>query len=434
MIKQYIIILLIFFIIFFITKSYVNSNKKNIIYNLLNIDYNYINNKTILFYTNKSEIFTEIKSIDNIIAQTAIDLIRIKNELNYYINIKKDNIESNYFNKSKNPKISLIITLYNQENFIPLIYSSILNQSFQDIEIIFINDGSTDNPYHILKKYMNKDKRIIYMENEINKGAFYSRIKGVKSSKGEYILILDPDDFIINDILKKLYETAKNYNLDILQYYMAIGTTKKFNIWTNMKYKSGILYQPQIKEIFYYCRTRNIADKFIKRGIFLKSIEFMNETYRKERFFVHDDDVTFYGLIKVSNSYGFLENIGYFYRQDNPKSRMFFLHSSNYTNKAFRALFSIMKYYFEQSDNNHLEKNLVAYNFFKLQVNEYINDLDKLTEEFDYIIDILNLYINCSFYNQEQKYNLIHFELKYVDINYHYYLFSLYTLFCNSYL
>ena len=341
-----------------------------------------------------------------------IDLIRIKSEIKYYINVKKDNIKNNFFNKSKNPKITLIITLYNQENFIPLIYSSILNQSIQDIEIIFINDGSADNPYNTLEKYMNKDKRIIYKENKINKGAFYSRIKGIKSSKGEYILIIDPDDFIVNDILKKLYETAKNYNLDILQFYMAIGTINKFNIWTKMKYKSGILYQPQIKDIFYFCKTRNIADKFIKREIFLKSIEFMKEKYRNERFFVHDDDAAFYGLIKVANSYGFLENIGYFYRQDNPKSRMFILHSSNCTNEIFRSLFSIMKYYFEQSDNNNLEKNLIAYNFFKMKVEDYINDLDKLTDGFEYIIDVLNLYLNCSFFSQEQKINLTIFKNK----------------------
>ena len=115
-------------------------------------------------------------------------MIKIKNEVNRYINIKKDDIKYNYFTKRKKPKITLIITLYNQKNFIPLIYSSVLNQSFQDIEIIFINDGSIDNPYNILIKYMNNDKRIIYIKNDINKGAFYSRIKGVKFSKGEYIL------------------------------------------------------------------------------------------------------------------------------------------------------------------------------------------------------------------------------------------------------
>lgn len=293
--------------------------------------------------------------------------------------------------------------MYNQKNYIPLIYSSILNQSFEDIEIIFIDDGSHDNPYNTLKKYMSKDKRIKYKKNKINKGAFYSRIKGVKSSKGEYILILDPDDFIVNDILKKLYETAKKYNLDILQFYMIVGTPKKFRIWKKMKYKSGILYQPYIKDIFYYGKTRNIADKFIKRKIFLKSTEFMKKEFRQERFFIYDDDVAFYGLIKSANSYGFLENIGYFYRVDSPNSRMKIKHSPANTNKVFRSLFSIMKYYFEQSDNNNFEKKLVAYNFFSAKVCKYIKDINYLTGEFSYIIDCLNTYLKCPFFSKYQK-------------------------------
>ena len=244
------------------------------------------------------------------------------------------------------------------------------------------------------------------------KGLFIQEFKGVKSSKGEYILIIDPDDFIINDILKKLYKTAKKYNLDILQFYMIIGTVKKFRIWKRMKYKSGILYQPKIKDIFYYCKTRNIADKFIRREIFLKSIEFIKEKYKEERFFLHDDDVIFYGLIKVSNSYGFLENIGYFYRQDNQNSRKFIYKYNNNTNRVFRSLFSIMKYYFEQSDNNNLEKNLIAYKFFKFKVNNHIKQINKLTGEFEYIIDILNLYLNCSFFNKEQRIFLNHFKEK----------------------
>ena len=341
-----------------------------------------------------------------------INLKNIENEVNSYINIKKNDIKNNYFNKNINPKISLIITLYNQKNYIPLIYSSILNQSFHDIEIYFIDDASLDYPYNILKKYMKRDKRIMFLKNKINKGAFYSRVKGVKSSKGEYILILDPDDFIVNDILKKLYETAKRHNLDILQFYMVIGTPKKFKIRKEMKYKSGILYQPQIKDIFYYCKTRNIADKLIKRKIFLKSIGFMNKKFRKERFFLHDDDVTFYGLIRVANSYGFIENIGYFYRVDTPNSRMKILHSPHHTNKVFRSLFSIMKYYFEQSDNNSLEKQLIAYNFFKLKVNKYKKDINKLTGEFSYIIDTLNLYIKSSFFSHKQKNSLKAFKEK----------------------
>ena len=62
---------------------------------------------------------------------------------------------------------------------------------------------------------MKKDKRMVYLKNPTNKGQFYSRNKGVLSSKGEYIIIIDPDDLLLNDILSKAYETAKSYYLEV---------------------------------------------------------------------------------------------------------------------------------------------------------------------------------------------------------------------------
>lgn len=150
---------------------------------------------------------------------------------------------------------------------------------------------------------MEKDKRIKYLKNKINRRTFFSRIKGIIEAKGEYILIVDPDDYLINDILIKLYETAKYYNLDILQYYMIIGNRLSYE----SKYKSGILYPPNIKNIFYYGISRNLVDKLIKRDIFIKSFKYLDLFYLNERFQLYDDDMSFYGLINVANSYGFLE-------------------------------------------------------------------------------------------------------------------------------
>lgn len=66
----------------------------------------------------------------------------------------------------------------------------------KDIEIIFVIDASKDNSEKIIKELMEKDKRIILLKNEENKRAFYSRNKGILASKGEYILVIDPDDLL----------------------------------------------------------------------------------------------------------------------------------------------------------------------------------------------------------------------------------------------
>ena len=129
----------------------------------------------------------------------------------------------------------------------------------KDIEIIFVDDESNDNTSLIIKKLMEKDKRIIYLKNNINKRTFYSWNKGILEAKGEYILIIDPDDLLINNILIKVYETAKKYDLDILQFYVIsefFGSTKsKLN---HYKYKSRILKNnTEIKNNFYNTISRN---------------------------------------------------------------------------------------------------------------------------------------------------------------------------------
>ena len=113
---------------------------------------------------------------------------------------------------------------------------------------------------------------------------------------------------------------------------------------TNFKYKDGILYQPEMKNIFYHGETRNLCDKLIKKEVFLKSIDFMNSEFREERYEVHDDDAVFYGLIKVAKSFGFLEQIGYFYYLGVPDSTTKTKFKIEKINKIFKSLFTIMKY------------------------------------------------------------------------------------------
>ena len=216
-----------------------------------------------------------------------IEIKKIKDEIkNYRKNFKVSFDTKEDFYKRENPKISIIITIYNQDNFLKFIYGCIQKQSLKDIEIIFVDDNSIDKSSSIIKEFMKEDKRIIYIKNKYNQRAFHSRNKGILASKGEYILVIDPDDLLINDILIKAYETAKNYNLDILQYYITSGTYKINSIWRKLKYNNGILYNnSQVKNVLYYGITRNLWDKLIKRDIYIKSINFMKEEFKKNYMF-----------------------------------------------------------------------------------------------------------------------------------------------------
>ena len=155
--------------------------------------------------------------------KTSIEIDKIREEIKTIENLEISYDNPDDFKKRKNPKVSLIIAIYNERHFIKTIYSTILKQELKDIEIIFIDDASNDTSADHIKELMKKDQRIVLLQNKENKKAFYSRNKGILNAKGEYILIVDPDDYLINNILIKAYETAHKYQLDILQFYMHLN-------------------------------------------------------------------------------------------------------------------------------------------------------------------------------------------------------------------
>ena len=326
-----------------------------------------------------------------------------------YLNMKiKDN---EAYPKKRKPKISLIITVYNQEKYLKYVYFCIQEQELKDIEIIFVDDASTDNSYKIIQSLMKNDKRIIYIKNKINKGAFYSRNEGILLSKGKYILIYDPDDLLLNNILIKAYEIAGYYNLDILQFYVIKGSYDKNRIWKKNKYKSGILNSKEIKNVFLFSVSRTLWDKLIKREVFIKSMNFMREEFLKEKYIIHSDDTIFWGIVCSSLSYGFLEQIGYFYNFDNSESIVHHYFDTKIINLIFHSLFSTLKYYYFQTKYNELEKYYVCYQFFYEKVYKtHLNMTDYLTDGFDYIIDVLSNYIKCSFFKKEEINNFINFK------------------------
>ena len=113
----------------------------------------------------------------------------------------------------ENPKVSIIISIYNRENYVKSTIRSIQNQNLKEIEIIYIDDYSTDNSSKYIKEEQKKDPRIVLYENKQNMGALYSKSIGVLLAKGEYIYSLDSDDmFCSENYLNKLYTTAKEGN------------------------------------------------------------------------------------------------------------------------------------------------------------------------------------------------------------------------------
>ena len=113
------------------------------------------------------------------------------------------------------PKVSVIVPVYNVENYIEKCIDSLLGQTLEDIEIIIVNDGSTDNSKDKIMPYIeNFPNKIKYLEKQ-NGGLSSARNYGMPSATGEYIAFLDSDDYVEYDMYEKLYNKAKSEDFDV---------------------------------------------------------------------------------------------------------------------------------------------------------------------------------------------------------------------------
>ena len=115
------------------------------------------------------------------------------------------------------PKVSVIIPVYNVEQYLCECLDSVINQTLKDIEIICVNDGSTDNSLQILKQYAQQDKRFIII-NQNNCGLSCSRNNALKIATGKLIVFLDSDDYITLDSIEKIFNQMILYDLDMLSF------------------------------------------------------------------------------------------------------------------------------------------------------------------------------------------------------------------------
>lgn len=133
-----------------------------------------------------------------------------------------------------NPKVSVIVPVYNVEKYLERCLDSLINQTLKDIEIIVVNDGSTDNSLDILTKYVQNDCRIKII-NKQNGGLSSARNVGLDVVNGEYISFVDSDDWIDLNMLKDMYENAVKENCDVVmcsytREYSDKSRVKKFNM------------------------------------------------------------------------------------------------------------------------------------------------------------------------------------------------------------
>ncbi len=134
----------------------------------------------------------------------------------------------------RQPKVSVILPVYNVGKYLKQSLDSLINQTLKDIEIICVDDGSTDESYDILEEYKSKDDRIIVIHKE-NKGTGAARNDGLRLAKGECIGFVDPDDWVKPNMFERLYGLIKEKNLDIAM-CMPDGYDEKNDVYAPFPY------------------------------------------------------------------------------------------------------------------------------------------------------------------------------------------------------
>jgi CDP-glycerol glycerophosphotransferase len=140
-------------------------------------------------------------------------------------------------------KVSIIIPVYNTELYLDECLISATNQTLQEIEIIVINDASSDNSLAIIKKFQNQDPRIKLIDFTENKGNGYGRNEAIKQATGDYILFLDSDDWLELNTAELTYNKAVKENREVI----LIGYTQHLTYVKNNK-KNKVLYVPSLKD------------------------------------------------------------------------------------------------------------------------------------------------------------------------------------------
>ena len=164
--------------------------------------------------------------------------------------------------------VSIIVPIYNVEKYLKRCIDSIINQTYTNLEIVLVNDGSTDNCEKICNEYSKKDVRIKVIHKK-NGGVSSARNEGIRNSSGHFITFVDSDDWIENEMIYKMLKLSKKYDSD----YVMIGYNETDNVQNKTKYsiKESIIEKDEFMRKFFKIGNQECIfypwGKLIKRNL-----------------------------------------------------------------------------------------------------------------------------------------------------------------------
>ena len=288
------------------------------------------------------------------------------------------------------PKISIIIPVYNVEKYLAECLNSCINQTLEDIEIICVDDCSTDNSYKILEEYQQKDSRIkIFLQPE-NKKQGAARNKGLEVATGEYIWFVDSDDYIDTKACQILYDTIKEFDVDILcfsaiQFQDSNSRYFFYNKYCHQGLQINKIYHPKTKWLEIFFSNLNVAPwAYLTKRNAIQNLRFREGVWHE------DNDFTPILLTSV-NSFCFIPYSAYFYRI-NPNSTT----QTTLSQKRADDLISMLESLDEFIRKKDLSQEHFVYVFLVGMINNiystFLNNPETKLNNFNKLLDLKKRY------------------------------------------
>jgi glycosyltransferase involved in cell wall biosynthesis len=367
--------------------------------------------------------------------EPCLTLLKEYERISYYKIFLSKYISTKINKIKKKPLISVIIPVYNGENILIRSLLSIESQTFQDFEIIYIDDCSKDNSIKLINELKLIDKRIRLFSNKKNRGTLYTKSIGVIQAKGNYILIIDQDDIYINNYLfYNIYQEAKIKDLDIVQFrhnnyflsnnhftYGGIGAIKDIN---------NIITQPELGDVEFYLnetlyKTFFLWDKLIKKETYLKALKYLGEQQWGKNIVHREDHLMTFALFKVAKKFIKINLFGYSHLIYVGQESTDYFNivagkniSEEKTEKMLSYQFEFIKFIYNNTKETQKEKKIAIRELMKIVGN--INFAKKIQNKNVkyFVIKICNYYLKSIFLNKEKKKILICFLKIFYDKNF----------------
>ncbi len=273
------------------------------------------------------------------------------------------------------PKVSLVVPIYNVERYLRQCLDSCIRQTMKEIEIICVDDGSTDRSFEIVKQYAKRDKRIVPITKK-NAGYGNSMNIGMERANGEYIGIVESDDYVETNMCAALYEAAKKYDLDVVK--------SDYLIFKTEKGKEKTSYERTCTEAGYYnkvlipARNKVIFSFQMNTWTGLYRAQFLRENgirHNETPGAAYQDNGFWFQTLSLARTVMFINRAFYHYRQDNPNS------SINSKGKVF-CMNEEYAFIHDFILGHPFVKQNFLYEYFKKKFFNYMHTYERIADQY----------------------------------------------------